>query len=299
MRNLCLVPILASLTAVGPLGAQVTASLEAALRARIARDTATVSVAFLDPERRQEVLLDGLRRYHAASTMKIPVLMELARRVDAGEFGWADTLPVRNRFTSIVDGSPFSLDPADDSDSSLYAEAAVPIAELARRMIARSSNLATNLLIQRLDPSRVNRTAHEFGADSIHVLRGVEDGKAYARGLNNTTTARDLAVLLEAIATGRVASPAATDSMLGFLLAQEFNRGIPAGLPPGVRVAHKTGWITAIAHDAAIVYPPGRGAYVLVILTRGFAQEADAERLMADLSGIVYRWATAPPPTRD
>jgi beta-lactamase class A len=293
MRNLCLLPILASLTA-APLRGQVTGPLEAALRSRIAQDTTTVSVAFLDPVRRQEVLLDALRRYHAASTMKVPVLIELARRVDAGELGWADALPVTNRFSSLVDGAPYTLDPADDSDSTLYARegGSVAIAELARLMITRSSNLATNLLIQRLDARRVNQTARSLGADSIQVLRGVEDGEAYARGLNNTTTAKDLAVLLQAIASGRAASRAATDSMLAFLLAQEFNAGIPAGLPPEARVAHKTGWITGIAHDAAIVYPPGRGAYVLVILTRGYDREADAQHLMADLSRIVYRWAT-------
>jgi beta-lactamase class A len=141
----------------------------------------------------------------------------------------------------------------------------------------------------------VNATAHALGADSIQVLRGVEDGKAFAQGLNNTTTARDLAILLDVIARGRAASPAQSTRMVDFLLGQEFNEGIPAGVPPGVRVAHKTGEITAISHDAAIVYPPGRGPYVLVILTKGYADPHQAYRLMADLSGLVYRWATRRP----
>jgi beta-lactamase class A len=280
-----------------PLAAQQMGGLESVLRARIAVDTAAVAVAYYDPVTRDTLLINGHRRYHAASTMKLPVLIELARRVDAGELTWEQTIPVRNSFRSLADGSQYSLDLGDDSDSTLYAQIGhdLAIERLARLMIVRSSNLATNVLLERLDPCRVNATAHALGADSIAVLRGVEDGKAYALGLNNTTTARDLALLLDGIARGRAASKAQTAKMLEFLLDQEFNDGIPAGLPPGVRVAHKTGWITATSHDAAIVYPPGRGPYVLVILTRGYEEPQQASRLMADLSGMVYRWATRRP----
>ena len=294
MRNSCLAALAAGLLSARSLPAQDVSLLEGLLRARIAQDTATVGVSFRDAQRREEVAINAGIRFHAASTMKVPVLLELARRIDAGDLRWDDRLTVRNSFKSIVDGSPFVLDAGDDSDSTLYRMVGqeVPLSRLARLMITRSSNLATNLIIERLDPRRVNATAHLLGADSIAVLRGVEDGKAFERGLNNTTTARDLAVLLEGIAANRMASPASSDSIRIILLAQEFNDGIPAGLPPGTPVAHKTGEITAIAHDAAIVYPPGRDAYVLVVLTRGYADRAEAARLMADLSGIVYRWVT-------
>lgn len=301
MRNSCLVLLLAGLFPLCRVEAQETSALQALIRARIAQDTATVAVAFRDPGQRETVGIDALRRYHAASTMKVPVLVELARRVEAGDLRWDELLPVRNEFRSIVDGSSYRLDPSDDSDSTLYTleRREVTVSRLARLMITRSSNLATNVIITRLDPARVNATARRLGADSIVVLRGVEDGKAYERGLNNTTTAHDLAVLLEAIASGRAASREATDSIRTILLAQEFNDGIPAGVPAGVRVAHKTGEITAIAHDAAIVYPPGRGPYVLVILTRGYPERSDAARLMADLSATVYRWATRRPDPRE
>jgi beta-lactamase class A len=155
-------------------------------------------------------------------------------------------------------------------------------------MITRSSNFATNTLITLVGAANVTRTMRSLGARRIQVLRGVEDGKAFDRGLNNTTTARDLAVILRAIQEGRAASPGATREMLSILLAQEFNERIPAGLPPGVKVAHKTGDITAVAHDAAIVYPPNRSPYVLVVLTRGIADQKKADRLIADLSAIIY-----------
>jgi len=278
----------------GGVPAASPSSLRTAIERRLAPETGTVAVAVIDLGRGDTVFRNADLRYHAASTMKVPVLIQLARDVDSGRTAWDDSVPIRNSFVSIVDGSPFTLDPGDDSDSSLYVLEGrrIPQRRLAELMIERSSNLATNLLIARLDPVRVNATAHQLGADSIQVRRGVEDDKAYARGLNNTTTARDLATLLAAIQQRRAASPAATTEILRMLLGQEFNEGIPAGLPRGVRVAHKTGSITALLHDAAIVYPAGRAPYVLVVLTRGYKDEAEAARLIADISRIVYRHLT-------
>ena len=169
----------------------------------------------------------------------------------------------------------------------------VTVRELIDRMITRSSNLATNALIELAGATRANATAHALGAKNIRVLRGVEDGKAFSAGLNNTTTARDLATLMEAIETERAASPASCAAMRDVLLRQEFNGEIPAGLPKGTKVAHKTGFITGVLHDAAIVYPAGRRPYVLVVLTRGIPEQAVARQLIADISRLVYVYATA------
>jgi beta-lactamase class A len=108
----------------------------------------------------------------------------------------------------------------------------------------------------------------------------------------NTITAGDLATLLVAIENGQVLSPQSSALMRDILLAQEFNEKIPAGLPPGTRVAHKTGEITAVSHDAAIVYPTGRKPYVLVVLTRGLRDGKQSAALIADISRFVYSYAT-------
>jgi len=162
------------------------------------------------------------------------------------------------------------------------------VRELVRLMITESSNLATNILIERVTPARVMALLRGFGARDMKVLRGVEDGKAFERGLNNTTTARDLSILLRALAEGRAVSRDASREMADVLAAQKFNEGIPAGLPAGVRVAHKTGSITKIEHDAGVVYPPNRKPYVLVVLVRGIADEKRAHKLIADISRAVY-----------
>ena len=227
---------------------------------------------------------------HAASTMKVPVLFELFRQADAGGRSLDDSIVVENRFHSILDRSEYSLTPEDDSDSTLYGRIGgyATYRELARLMIVRSSNLATNILIEKVEASRVRETLARLNAQGMHVLRGVEDIPAYRAGLNNTTTAYGFSRVLEAIARCELLSEASCRDVTGILADQEFDDGIPAGVPSGVRVANKTGWITAIQHDGAIVFPPGRAPYVLVVLTRGIEDSAAAERLIRDLSAIVW-----------
>src|SRR5437660_7345064 len=167
--------------------------------------------------------------------MKLPVLIQVFRDADAGLLPLDDSLTVHVVFPSLVDGSPFEVDKADDSDSTLYGRVARPasVRDLLELMITRSSNLATNILIERIGAARAQASARALGAWSIHVLRGVEDGKAYRAGLNNTTTARDLGVLLAAIALHRAASRASCHTMLAILGRPELNEGIPACVPRG------------------------------------------------------------------
>ena len=279
----------------GPAAGQ-QGTLRDRLEARIARAPApAVGLYYRHLARPDSILIAAKLRLHAASTMKVPVMIQLFRDADAGQAGLDDSLTVHTSFPSLVDGSPFAVGKEDDSDSTLYARVGgkASVRELLDLMITRSSNLATNILIERVGAGRAQGTARALGAWSIQVLRGVEDGKAYRAGLNNTTTARDLGVLLGAIARGRAASRAACDSMLAILGRQEFNEGIPAGVPPATRVAHKTGWIGEVVyHDAAVVYPARGGSYVLVVLTGGIKEDSVAHNLVADLSRLVYDAAT-------
>ena len=283
-----------SLLAVASLPAQGQGAI-ATLRPRIAERIAqvpgaVVGVYLKDLRDGAELALNADSSFHAASTMKVPVMIEYFRGVDAGRFPPDMRVTRRNAFASIVDGSEYSLDAGDDSDSALYSKAGtqVEVRELVERMITRSSNLATNAVIALVDAGKANETAHALGARSMRVLRGVEDGKAYEAGRNNTTTARDLGALFEAIATGKAASPSSTTAMLQILEAQAYNDEIPAGLPPGTKVAHKTGWITATLHDAALVLPATRPPFVLVVLTGGIPDQKVAQRLIQDVARMAW-----------
>jgi beta-lactamase class A len=253
-----------------------------------------VGIAVYDLQTKQTLLLNERVSLHAASTMKVPVMMEIFRLVDAKKIGLREPIEVRNRFFSIVDGSEYRLNKSDDSDDEMYNRIGqkMPVIELVNHMIAMSSNLATNLLVEIAKPDHVMSLMQQLGANDIKVLRGVEDQKAFDAGKNNTTTAYDLMVLLRAIAENKVLSKKACEKMVEILAAQQFNEGIPAGVPTGTRVAHKTGDITKHNHDAAIVYPLDRKPYVIVVLTKGIAEHRRSSKLIADISRVVYRSLT-------
>jgi beta-lactamase class A len=254
----------------------------------------TIGVVFIDPAREYSFGVGDTVHMHAASTMKVPVLIEVFKQADAGRFKLTDSLPVRNQFRSIADSSTYELSAADDSDSTLYKRIGgkATIAELARLMIVRSSNLATNLLIDLVTPAAVRKTLADAGVTGMNVQRGVEDTPAFRKGMNNTTTAAGLAGALELLLDCKGMKKSSCQEMLNILSGQEFNEMIPALLPAGTRVAHKTGSITGIRHDGGIVFRPDGKPYVLVILTRGFEKATDADRFGADISRLIWDAAT-------
>jgi len=273
------------------LAVQAPPGLEARLRKIVAASGAEVAIAFKTLDGRRELLIDADRPFHAASTMKLPVMIELFRQARAGTLSLDDVIPIRNEFHSIVDGSPFTLDASGDSDDEVYAAIGrtMSLRRLCDRMITVSSNFAANLLIERLGVGNIRRTVKLLGADGMQVLRGVEDQKAFDSGMNNTTTARGLMVLLDRLGHGTAVDKAADDEMIQILERQTFNDRIPAGLPADVRVAHKTGDITRICHDAGIVY--ARSPYILVVLVRGVDDIKRSAALIAEISKAVYGYA--------
>jgi beta-lactamase class A len=258
------------------------------VRSMIKDSGAKVAVAFRTLDGRDELLIDADKPFHAASTMKVPVMIELFRQAEAGTLSLDDPLPIVNRFRSIVDGSPYTLSEGDDSDREIYAAEGktMTLRQLCEAMITVSSNFATNLLIEKLGVENIRKTTAALGAEGMQVLRGVEDDKAYEKGLNNTTTARGLLVLFERLAAGRAVSASADAAMIDILKRQAFRDAIPAGLPAGIPVAHKTGNITRIQHDAGIVYADR--PYVLVVLVRGLDDEKKAKALIAGLSREIH-----------
>lgn len=255
----------------------------------IQKSGAEVAVAFRTLDGRTEWFLRADEPFHAASTMKVAVLIELYRQVRDGKVKLEDPIAVQNEFHSLVDGSLYTLDRNEDSERDLYLAigGTRTLVQLSELMITISSNLATNLLMDKLGVSNIRAGVHDLGADGMNVLRGLEDSKAFQQGLNNTTTARALLQLMEAIARGRAVDQDSSRRMIEVLERQTFNDEIPAGLPPGTRVAHKTGEITRIHHDAAIVFAPR--PFVLIVLTRGLADTKDSATLIAAITRQLYQ----------
>ena len=248
-----------------------------------------LGISFYDAETTIQWSYNADRYFHAASTMKLAVLLGVFRQIDRGDLGLDAPVHVRNRFTSIVNQEPFMLDLGRDADPDVYGHLGktLTVRELAYWMITKSSNLATNLLVEVVGIPTVQQALDELEIDGVKVLRGVEDSRAFDAGLNNEVTANGLLKMLRIIADGKAFSQKACDEMLEILLDQQYRSGIPAGLPKAARVAHKTGNISTVHHDAGIVYLDGRKPYVLVILTQ-FPAEQGRGTAVAEVSRDIF-----------
>jgi beta-lactamase class A len=252
----------------------------------------TIAVAVYDFETGQEIFINADQAFHPASTIKVHLMMEVFHQADQGRFALEDCIPITNSFSSIVDGSKFSLDVNDDAEKSLYRRVgeSESITELTRLMIVRSSNLATNILLEKVGRTSVSDFIQALGIRGVKFIRGIEDNAAFRLGMNNSATARGLTQTMRLIAEKKVVSEQASENMIKILLGQEFNESIPALLPKSAKVAHKTGWTGDVYHDTGIVYSEGRKPYVISIMTRGFAEdkELEAHICMAKISKLIY-----------
>jgi len=257
---------------------------------------ARFAVAFRDLSTGVSFYLNEHESFHAASTMKTPVLIEAFKLIAEHQLSLDEPVPVHLDFVSIADSSRYILDSASDSEKGLYGLAGqkLPMRELLYKMITESSNLATNLVIERVGAARVMATMREMGAKDIRVLRGVEDNKAFEKGMNNTTTAYDLLLLFDALASGRAVDKASSDAMIAILKDQHFKESIAGRLPMDVLVASKSGWITGVCHDSGIVFLPDGRKYVVVLLSKGISDEVVAHDALAAVSRIIYDHEVGP-----
>jgi beta-lactamase class A len=249
-----------------------------------------VGIAYMNLETGEILAYNAHELFHAASTMKTPIMFQLFKMRDKGILDLTSEIPVRNQFTSIVDGSLFSLPIASEKDEILYPhlDQNLSFYDIMEKMITHSSNLATNILMEYTGADSIGATMRLIEADGVLVMRGVEDLKAYNLGLNNVTSAYGMMKVMEAVYNSEFVADSSRQEMQDILKRQHFNTMIPAGLPKDVVVAHKTGSITRIAHDAALVYPPDSAPFVLVILTRGWDDHASAQKVGARIYSKVY-----------
>jgi len=273
---------------------------EAALQVRIEeiRESGrfhAIAAHVYDDETGREFSHAGDRWFHAASTMKAAVLLTLFKAAEAGTVRLEDRLHVRNRFRSIADRSIFNIARDRDADAAVHRRIgrSMKLIELAYPMITRSSNLATNLLLDYLTPAAVQETLAAARIEGVKIVRGVEDTAAFEQGLNNLATARGLVQLFRLLRDPQFVSEAARRQALEIFLAQEFKSMIPALLPSGTEVAHKTGEISTCTHDAGLVLLPGRRPYAVAILTEHDAEAEAPQKAVARVSRAVYEFITA------
>lgn len=266
-----------------------------ALRSRFAElegksKARAIAIALDDLETGGQFHYHADRWFHAASTIKIAILIGVYGAIHRGDLLPQSRVHVRNRFLSAYDGSPYRVSVDRDANSEVHREIGrtLRVSELAEHMIASSSNLATNLLLDLIGLDVLQRTLDGFGVHGVDLRRGVEDELAFEHGISNRVTANGLVAMLRLIAEGRAFSPELSEQMLEVLHAQQFRSGIPAGLPKEARVAHKTGDISTIAHDAGLIYLPDRKPYALAVLTEWEPSTQGRAATIAAASYLAY-----------
>ena len=265
-------------------------SLEIKVIELLESQNGTFAIAFKNLEDGNEILINEDEIFHAASTMKTPVMIEVYRKKMIGEISLDDSIFVKNEFESIVDKSTFQLSDFDDSDKNTYDKIGryISLRELVFDMISISSNFATNLVIKYIGAENINNTMSDIGAKNINVLRGVEDIKAFEKGLNNTTSARDLLVIYEKLANGKVLNRDLSNEMVEILKNQKYDDIIPKYLPKEIEVAHKDGWINGVRHDSGIVFLENGVSYVLILLSKNLDNELEGADMLAKVSLEIY-----------
>lgn len=153
-----------------------------------------------------------------------------------------------------------------------------------RIMINRSDNDAANRMIDRLGFDKINNyiNTHSYSSTQINrkMLEGTENG-------DNYTSVVDVGNLLESMYRGTCVSQSASQEMIEILKTQTLTSKIPAGVPSGVETANKTGELSDVENDAAIVYKDG-AHYVVVIMSNNLNDTAKARNNIKDISSKIY-----------
>lgn len=254
-------------------------------------------IVVIGPDGEPQYRLNDDVQVQAASLYKLLIMVEVFQQIEDGRL--ALDQPVRLESGFFVEAG-FD-DPFDDS----YIGSEVPVEDLVRPMVMFSSNVAAYALLNLVGNANINATVAGLGLTQTeirwmpaHRTGGAEPAKSVARYAQvppetpnpedafNVTSAADMALLFRLMIEGNVVSPEASEAMLELLKGQVVKNRLPALLPPGAAVAHKTGNIDNVVHDVGVIFTPA-GPAVVVVLTAD-AIEWEAIEFMQELALLVY-----------
>ena len=237
------------------------------------------------PEQAQLLTHQAEHRFPAASTIKLPIVVELYRQ--AVEEG-LDLLAVQSVDEACrVNGSGIL--------TSLSPKVQMTYADLAVLSMTLSDNTATNLLLRAVSPAQVNQTMARLGLQETQLFLDRIDPDRLERPESLAlTTAHDMSLLLLQLATKQILTPDACDEILGMMKRgiNKFRIGGELPLRPDIRVHHKTGTLPGVCNDVGIVYF-AQGGYVICALNKDLdviddpRKPNEADQTIAQIS----RWA--------
>lgn len=218
------------------------------------------------------------RVFPSASTIKIPLLAAVLRAAAEGDFNLDDEITI----------DPVNRVGGCGVLSQLHPGLRPTIRDLATLMIIQSDNTATNQLIDLVGMENVNALSRELGLKHTVLQRKMMDFEAARAGRNNFTSAGDLGRLLKLLVEGQVVSPEVSSTIIDIMKRQQLRNKLPAYLPEDTIIAHKTGDLPNLEHDAGIFFLPDR-TYILVVLTDQLVTNSAGIETIGRISEVVYR----------
>jgi beta-lactamase class A len=239
---------------------------------------AEVGLIIKDLETGQTIQRNPERSFPSASIVKIPIMAACFKAVEEGRISLQDVITMRAadrvRGSGVLRASPVGTP--------------VSVEKLIDLMITDSDNVAANLLIDLLGFEYINASFKELGLGHTNLSRKMMDFRARLRGVENYTTARDMADILERTYRGTCVSSRACEMGLAILKGQKVNDRIPRYLPRTIPVAHKTGLENKVVHDAGILFT-AHGDVLICVLTEGTTGALIAKRVIGRIAAQVYR----------
>ncbi len=239
-----------------------------------------ISATVVDLQNDKRASIDGDKRMYSASMIKLLIAATFMEQVDEGKLSLKDTYVLKDDDpvggTGMIGG--------------MGAGATVTYEDLVATMISVSDNTSTNVLIRSLGGmDAINKKAEKLGLKQTQLNRFMMDEEAVSRGIENYTSANDIATLLELLYRGELGNPEITKFVMGALEMQTDNSALAQGLPADTVFAHKTGTLGSVRHDGGIV--EGESPYIIVTLCggSGFSQDG-ADSAMAKIATAVNEY---------
>ena len=250
--------------------------LMTALESEASRFPGETGIVIKDLKTGQSISINGTRLFPSASLVKVPIMAAVFAAEQEGKLALEDKLKLKRAHKSPGAGQLYR--------TRLGKKFA--IGNLLERMVEQSDNTACNMLVDALGFGYINQKFVQFGLKSTDLRRGVMELKWRDAGIENYTTAEEMAFILEKIYRKELVSPAASEAMLAIMKKQRVNDRIPRSLP-SLTIAHKTGTLRDTASDCGIVFCP-EGDFIVCVLTTDITNYRSAKRFISSVAEQAY-----------
>lgn len=240
--------------------------------------TAGIVIANLDNEK-EYFQYNEEEVFPAASIIKLTIIWRLFQEIDKGKIGLRDKVKLK----ADVKVGGFGI------LKELHNGIILNIEDLATLMIVLSDNTATNILIDLLGMERINESIKKMNLKGTFLQRKMMDLEAKKEGFDNFITPRAVYKILRAYLTADNLDPVHCEKIIDIFKRQQCNNKLPVRVPSEIEIAHKTGDLPGVEHDAGIMYINGQ-RIIVVVLTKELTDNKVGVKLNNQVGEMVYRY---------